>query len=102
MGQSHLTEAHRSVIAQLRQAGMKLDAIGQLIGYTKGTISRELVRNADPQGPAPVVKAPSAVLPPGAAAPAPGPTWAKRCGSKCTPCCCTPRPAPSKWPQRCP
>jgi IS30 family transposase len=50
MGQSHLTEAHRSVIAQLRQAGMKLHAIGQLIGYSKSTISRELVRNATAPG----------------------------------------------------
>jgi transposase, IS30 family len=39
-----------SVIAQLRQAGLALRAIGRLVGYAASTISRELRHNASAQG----------------------------------------------------
>jgi hypothetical protein len=38
-----------SVIAQLRQAGLALRAIGRLVGYAASTISRELRHNASAQ-----------------------------------------------------
>ena len=45
MSYTHLTEHERYVINHLRQAGKSMTAIGQQLGRSTGTISRELRRN---------------------------------------------------------
>lgn len=45
----HLTEAERELIAQMRWEGNKPSEIARALGRDKGTISRELARNASPE-----------------------------------------------------
>jgi IS30 family transposase len=45
-----LTESERCEIARLRADGLSLSEIGRLLGRNKGTISREVRRNALPRG----------------------------------------------------
>lgn len=50
MGYKHLTREQRYAIEALLQTPMSLREIGEVIGVSKGTVSREIRRNCDMRG----------------------------------------------------
>ncbi len=50
MGYKHLTGEQRNTIEALLQTPMSLREIGDIIGVSKGTVSREIRRNSDMRG----------------------------------------------------
>ena len=50
MGYKHLTREQRYTIEMLLQTPMNLREIGEVIGVSTGTVSREIRRNSDMRG----------------------------------------------------
>ena len=50
MGYKHLTREQRYTIEMLLQTPMSLREIGEVIGVSAGTVSREIRRNCDMRG----------------------------------------------------